>query len=365
MSDPTFSKPLSRRRLLQNSVFTAAGGLALSVNAQTAGTRIRIGQIGTGHAHAAGKMEVYRASPDYEVVGLVEPDPERAKKAAASATYRDIPQMTREQLLNTPGLQAVAVETDIADLLDNAEAAIDAGCHVHLDKPAGSSFPDYQRLMKKADAAGLTVQMGYMYRYNPAVVLVRRLLEEGALGTPFECHAVMSKVVPPAGRKELEQYPGGMLFELGCHIVDLTVGFMGIPDEVVAYPRQSLPGADDTLADNMLAVFQYPNATATVRSSAVEVEGFGRRHIALAGTGGTAHIQPLDRPSLRLTLSKAHGRFKKGTQEIPFTPPYQRYVGDAADLAAIIRGEKTSDFPSSHDLAVQKSVLQACALPLT
>ncbi len=365
MSDSIFTQQLSRRRLLHNSIVTVAGGLALSANAQAAKPRIRIGQIGTGHAHASGKMEVYRNSADYEVIGLVEPDPKRAKKAASSDTYRDIPLMTREQLLNAPGLQAVAVETDIGDLLDNAEAAIDAGCHVHLDKPAGVSFPAYQRLMEKADAAGLTVQMGYMYRYNPAVVLVRQLLEQGALGTPFECHAVMSKVVPASGRKELEQYAGGMLFELGCHIVDLTVGFMGIPDDVVAFPRQSLPDADDTLADNMLAVFQYPKATATVRSSAVEVEGFGRRHIALAGTGGTAHIQPLDRPSLRLSLSKSHGEFKKGTQEIPFDPPYQRYVGDAADLAAIIRDEKASDFPSNHDLAVQKSVLQACALPLT
>jgi len=365
MRDSTFTTPLSRRRLLHNSIATVAGGLALSTHAQATKPRIRIGQIGTGHAHAAGKMAVYRDSPDYEVVGLVEPDSERAKKAASSETYRGLPQLTREQLLNTPGLQAVAIETDIDDLLENAEAAIDAGCHVHLDKPAGSSFPDYQRLMKKADAAGLTVQMGYMYRFNPAVVLVRQLLEEGALGMPFECHAVMSKVVPAAGRKELEQYPGGMLFELGCHIIDLTVGFMGIPDEVIAFPRQSLPDAGDKLVDNMLAVFQYPNATATVRSSAVEVEGFSRRHIALAGTGGTAHIQPLDRPALRLSLSKKHGAFKKGTQEIPFTPPYQRYVGDAADLAAIIRKEKASDFPSSHDLAVQKSVLQACALPLT
>ncbi|MEZ6079642.1 MAG: hypothetical protein R3C56_29430 [Pirellulaceae bacterium] len=35
---------------------------------------IRVGQIGVGHAHA-NKLAVYRASPDYEVVGVVEPDP--------------------------------------------------------------------------------------------------------------------------------------------------------------------------------------------------------------------------------------------------------------------------------------------------
>ena len=174
-------------------------------------------------------MAVYRASPEYEVIGLVEPDAERATRAAGNKIYADIPQMSREQLLNSPGIQAVAIETDIEDLLENAEAAIDAGCHVHLDKPAGSSFPHYRRIMEKADAVGLTVQMGYMYRYNPAIVLVRELIENGALGELFECHAVMSKVVPTSGRKHLAQYPGGMLFELGCHIIDLTVGFLGVP----------------------------------------------------------------------------------------------------------------------------------------
>ena len=355
----------SRRHFLKNSTALTAGAWAFAQNAHAAAPRIRIGQIGTGHAHASGKMAVYRETSDFEVVGLVEPDAKRAANASANKIYADIPQMSREQLLNTPGIQAVAIETDIEDLLENTEAAIDAGCHVHLDKPAGSSYPHYQRILNKADAAGLAVQMGYMYRYNPAVVLVRQLIEDGALGELFECHAVMSKVVPPSGREHLAQYPGGMLFELGCHIIDLTVGFLGAPREVTPHARNSSPDANDELLDNMLAVFDYPNATATVRSSALEVEGFGRRHIALAGTGGTAHIQPLDRPSLRLSLASNHGDFKKGTQDIPFDPPYQRYVGDAADLAAIIRGEKASDFPSRHDLGVQKSVLQACGLPLT
>ncbi len=85
------------------------------------------------------------------------------------------------------------------------------------------------------------------------------------------------------------------MFELGCHIIDLTVGVLGAPQQVTAYPRHSLD-ADDTLLDNMLAVFEYPQATATVKSSALEVEGFDRRHFVVCGTEGTFHIQPLDDP---------------------------------------------------------------------
>ena len=73
---------------------------------------------------------------------------------------------------------AVAIETAVRDLLENAELAVDAGMHIHLDKPAGSSLPVFQRILEKASRKKLVVQMGYMYRYNPAVVLLRELLDQ-------------------------------------------------------------------------------------------------------------------------------------------------------------------------------------------
>src|SRR5439155_16652794 len=116
------------------------------------------------------------------------------------------------------------------------------------------------------------VQLGYMYRYNPAVALLRELLARGWLGEVFEVHAVMSKVVGPAERKQLAGYRGGILFELGCHVLDLVIGVLGRPAKVTAF-AQHASGIEDGLADNMLAVLSYPRATATVKSSAQEVEG--------------------------------------------------------------------------------------------
>jgi predicted dehydrogenase len=124
------------------------------------------------------------------------------------------------------------------------------------------------------------------------------------------------------------------------------------------------------LNDNMLAVLEYPRATATVRTTGLEVEGGARRHFTVCGTEGTFHIQPLDRPRATISLSRERrfeedGRvFPKGTSEIAFDPPYRRYVGDAADLAATVRGEKPNSFPSAHDLAVQETVLLASGMGL-
>ncbi len=361
--------PLERREFmnrlggaaLAGPLVTTLAGAGLGDDAPRA-QRIKVGQIGVGHAHA-GKLAVYRRSPDYEVVGIVEPDPELRQWAETQSTYRDLPWMTQEQLLNVSGLQAVLVETRVRDLLRVAEACVAAGKHIHLDKPAGESLPQFQRLLEAAAKQKLLVQLGYMYRYNPAVVLLREFLKKGWLGAPFEVHAVMSKVVPPEGRQQLAPYRGGMMFELGCHLIDLVVAVLGKPREIAVFAHHA-SRLEDALLDNMLAVFTYPRATASIRSSALEVEGFERRHLVVCGTEGTFHIQPLDNPSARIALSTMRAGYRKGYQDLRF-PKYTRYIDDAADMAKIIRGEKATDFPYEHDFHVQGSLLKACGLPLT
>lgn len=349
----------NRREVLQ--LLGGAVALPLAAGVVRGGAtkpRIKVGQIGVGHAHA-NKLQVFRESPDYEVVGIVEADESLRREAQTNETYQDLPWMTQEQLLNVPGLELVLVETRVRDLLDAAEASVAAGKHIHLDKPAGSSLPQFRRILEAAERQQLLVQMGYMYRYSPAIVMLRDFLQRGWLGEPFEVHAVMSKQVGMEKRASWNEQPGGTMFELGCHLVDLVVGVMGKPDQVTAYPRRTIAG--DGLQDNMLAVFEYPKATATIKSTALEVEGFDRRHLVVCGTEGTFHIQPLDRPQARLALSQERGKYQKDYQDVTF-PKYSRYVDDAADIARVIRGEKSSEFSYAHDLTVQTAVLEASAM---
>jgi predicted dehydrogenase len=332
-----------------------------ATTAQPARPRIKIGQIGVGHAHAS-KLAVYRASADYEVVGIAEADAALRQQAEQHPAFRGLPWLRQEQLLAMPGLQVVLAETRVRDLLATAAACVAAGKHVHLDKPPGESLPQLRRLFTAAARQQLLVQMGYMYRYNPAVVLLREFLRQGWLGDVFEVHAVMSKVVPAAERRRLAEFRGGTMFELGCHVLDLVLGVLGRPREVIAFAQHSAR-VNDGLLDNMLAVLAYPRATATVRSSALEIDGGERRHLVVCGSEGTFHIQPLDNPSARVTLAQPRGRYARGYQDLRF-PRYTRYVQDAADMASIIRGDKASDFTPEHDLAVQETLLRACNVPL-
>jgi predicted dehydrogenase len=234
---------------------------------------------------------------------------------------------------------------------------------VHLDKPAGESLPAFAKLLALAGEKKVTVQMGYMLRYNPAFVLLWRLLKEGALGEVFSIDAVMSKLLSQGERARMVPYTGGSMFELGCHLIDAALYVLGKPEKVTPYGRRVTRA--DGYVDNGLSVLEYGKATATIRSAMIEVEGGPRRQFVVCGTKGTFDIHPLEPAAAKLALLAPHGEFKKGYQEVKFAQAGGRYDGDFADLARVIRGEKKLDFSPEHDLAVEETVLRASGLAVS
>lgn len=351
---------MQRRQFLQ-ACATATACTVTTTYARSPAERIKMGQIGTKHAHAGGQLSTARQLSDlYEVVGVVEPDDQQYARIAQQPTYRDVPRLTLDQLLGTPGLQVVAVETEVRDLLRTARICLEAGLHIHLDKPAGESYEELVALHRLAEGKKRVIQMGYMFRYNPGFQFLFEIAREGWLGNIFEVHGVMSKKIGPAERSQLAEYPGGSMFELGCHLIDPLFHLLGTPDNVVPFNRGTLSG--DPLLDNMLAVFEYPRATATIRSSLQEVDGGRRRQFVVCGDQGTVAIRPLEPPVLELTLEAPRGNFRKGAQLVNLAPSAGRYHGAWMELVRVVRGEIPFPYSHSHDLAVQQAVLAASEL---
>lgn len=81
------------------------------------------------------------------MVGVVEPKLKWKCERGEMAQYKDIPWLTEEQLFNTPGLEAVFVETDVPDLVPTAKRCLEAGVHIHMDKPAGYSLQEFADML--------------------------------------------------------------------------------------------------------------------------------------------------------------------------------------------------------------------------
>ena len=324
--------------------------------------KIKVGQIGTTHSHAEGKIKTLKKLDDiFDVVGIVEPDDSIREQISLLPAYSGIEWMTETELLSVPGLEAVLVETDLADLVPVAQRCIDAGKHVHIDKPPGTSLTDLKKCLKTASEKRLVVQMGYMFRHHPAFQFCLRAVQLGWLGEIFEVEGVKSKVVKPERRPRLAETYGGSMMLLGCHLIDILIALCGKPDRVIPYRRQTRP-EKDKLHDNELAVFEFSKATATIRSTLTEVEGKQRRQFVVCGTRGTIEIKPLEPAELRMALDHVEGEYVAGYQMIPLPPVDGRYDEQLRDFVRTIRREKEPAYSMEHELTVQRALLQASGI---
>ena len=319
---------------------------------------IKIGQIGIGHNHGEAKMAAVRKFPElFEVIGYAEEDEEWIRKRGDMKGYQGLPRLSVEEIIEKS--DAVLVECDVWNLTKYAKMCIDAGKHIHMDKPASGSLEEYKALLDSAEAQKLVVQLGYMYRYNPAVLKCFEAAKNGELGEIYSINAEMSTFHNPEYKRWLTNFPGGIMYILGSHLVDLIVYLLGEPQKVTSFLKKTqLDGID--LEDNNLAVLEYEKALARVFVSSVEVNGWGRRQLMVSGSKGTVNIVPLEN---ECTMTWADTEISTNCYEdmkknIPVRdlPKDCRYDDMMQDFYAYIMGTKQNPFSYAHDYAVQKVI---------
>jgi predicted dehydrogenase len=151
------------------------------------------------------------------------------------------------------------------------------------------------------------------------------------------------------------------MFDLGSHIIDAVVALLGPPQKVTPFGRQ-LYSKQDNVVDNQLAVFEYPDAIATVRATFVEPFAGERRQFVVCGEKGTIEIRPLEPPQVKMSLEKPAGGYKAGAQTVELEPMPGRYHAQLRDFANIVLGKAKPRWDAQHDLTVQKALLQSCGM---
>lgn len=345
------------------------------------GKKLKVVQIGTAHDHAADIIDTMHALPeDYAVIGVCEEDESlrNAAKARRSydgthLSYERVRWLSLRETLDMSGeLDAVIIETDELNMIRYAQMFANCGLAIHMDKPGGEDFNAFKNLVNTMKSQNLPFHVGYMYRYNEAIKYSRQLVESGSLGDIFSVEAQMS-VLHNAGKREwLKKFQSGMMFFLGCHMIDLVYMFCKEPEEVIPFNTSTYNDGLDS-KDYGFAVFKYKNGISFVKSCASEVNGFYRRQLVITGTKGTILIEPIESRTGGKdieTVVPIHISFfedgmknqfgKSGKEEI--IGPFGRYTEMMKDFARIVRGEKLNDYSYEYELAVQKLILQACGI---
>ena len=160
----------------------------------------------------------------------VDTDPVRARElSAAHPGCR--PGSDWRGLLALPEVQAMVIATPHDELAVIARAAIEAGRHVLVEKPAARRCAEIQDLMLLAERHDVRVRVGLNHRYHRAFQQARSLVDSGALGELMYVRARYGHGGRPGYEREWRAQPqrsgGGELLDQGVHLIDLARWFLG------------------------------------------------------------------------------------------------------------------------------------------
>jgi UDP-N-acetylglucosamine 3-dehydrogenase len=211
--------------------------------------RVRVVLLGVGRM-GRNHLRVTSESPDFELVGVVDP--------VAKAT-KGVPVFPTLASLGDLAFDAAIVATPTPSHRDVALELIRMGKHMLLEKPIAGTFAHGREVLDAAAAAGVKIAVGHVERFNPVVRKLREVIRGGLLGEPI--HFSFTRV---GGYPETVIAGNNVLLDLAVHDIDAFRSLVG-PVRVEASIAHSSfkPGVPDT-AEIVLASSTGPTASVHV-----------------------------------------------------------------------------------------------------
>ena len=146
--------------------------------------KVRVGVLGAGAWARFAHLPGYKRDPRCELVAIADPIVERAREFAAEF---GIPHVydSHEALIARHDLHMIDVCTPSATHFELSMMALESGKHVLCEKPVAYDFHETRRAAALARSKGLKTKLGFTFRYSPAMQYMKRLIDEGFIGTPF------------------------------------------------------------------------------------------------------------------------------------------------------------------------------------
>ncbi|MEY9853189.1 putative dehydrogenase [Leifsonia sp. EB41] len=215
-------------------------------NERTTPGELRVAVVGFGWMGRVHTLAYRRAVEHFPGLALrprlsavADEVPGRADEAAALFGFERAATDWRT-LVDAPDIDAVSITAPNFLHREIGEAFARAGKHIWIEKPVGVNAADARAVEAAAAAAGVTARVGFNYRNAPAVRRAKRLIEEGAIGTPTHAsfRLLGDYAADPAGaftwRYELERAGHGVVGDLAAHGVDLIRYLLGEVVDVTA-----------------------------------------------------------------------------------------------------------------------------------
>ncbi len=250
--------------------------------------------------------------------------------------------------LDDPEVDAVVLVTPHSLHTEQIIAAAAAGKHVFSEKPFALNKADAERAVAAAQAAGIQLGLGHNQRYAAPQTEIKRMIDAGELGTIMHMegntsHDTLAGFV--SWRHDPKEAPGGGLYHMGSHYIDLFASYLGNVAEVYAQALdriQPLDSASALLTFECGASAYVGNIMVTPISRMLNVfgsEGWAKvispGELEISRTGGATEIRKLEAVNPVKANMEGFADAIAGTADYKFTT--DQMIHDVAVLSAIDR----------------------------
>lgn len=330
--------------------------------------KLRIGFIGAG-AIAGEHLKYLSTYDDVEVIACADPVKANREKWASehgiAHTFVDWKDMLKEVKLD-----AVDICTPNFLHYEPAIDALNAGCHVFVEKPIAMNAKEGQAMVDLAKKKKLKCIIAFQWRFHPKTQAIKQAREQGVLGDVLysRVHAMRRRGIPNwgvFGQKKMQG--GGPMIDIGVHVMEMAHYAMGLPKPVSASGNtwtylgdkksktaSSWPGWDHktyTVEDLAVGLVKFDNG------AVMHVEAMFAGHIApedegmkfeVFGTKGGAHSDPLK------FYYDNHGLMINA--EPQFVPKDDMWDTKMRNFVDVCLHGKQDQSPAEHGLMIQKMI---------
>jgi UDP-N-acetylglucosamine 3-dehydrogenase len=330
---------------------------------------IRIAISGTGAIAERAHIPALLSVADFSVVAVQSRTIEKARRTADTlwpgagarpAAYDDFAAMLAREKPD-----AVAILTPNHLHCEYTLAALAAGAHVICEKPMAPNAADARRMAAAARTARRVLMVAMQRRYGAIECAVKRALDSGAIGTPHFIRARLSHGGPegwaPGQRwfTAASQSGGGAMLDLGVHIADLAIWYLGAIESVDG--QIATLGKPIEVEDTGVAILRFRSGalgvleaswSSTPGLSALEIYGSGGRVMMGYPRGDISILRGDGSEAPGFTRAEIMAGFDPRDLLAPFRALAQNFAGAIAGRAA--------PFPDAADGLRAVAAIEAC-----
>lgn len=312
-------------------------------------TKLRVGIAGCGKI-ASAHFAAYQKADEADVVAVYDHVTSAAERFAEQAGAHVTQSI--EEMIEKHRLDAVSICTPPAVHMENCLPFLNAGIPVLCEKPLEVNAASAADLSAEVKKSGTLFMVAFCHRFHPAIIELKRLIEDGQLGNPLLFRNIFGGFVPLSGNHRTDPAisGGGCLIDHCCHSIDLFRFLAGDPTHVQAIAgniMQELPVEDFGMIHLSVNGKSFGEITA---SYSLKVCG---NFVEWYGSKGTAIVSYFDSGHPDLAC-KLEGESKWTSIDCSSYP--DRFSGEVEHFLQCIREKKTPFITAEDGLKANQIV---------